>query len=632
MASQDPVQSLTAIFKAEEHEGKDLAPVLEMLRALRAGEDKSPEKAEEDIEKLKQAVKACADASREEEWRTPIGEAQILTFFQSVLASNYTDHDIRLHSLRLLGNCCADNDKNRQRVIDNPESLTPILECIKNPDLQQVGLMVLHNICLDYEPSQLKAISDGACPVLLEIIGREGFLEDEELDYFGRVLELLLSHDAGKEACPPSTLKTFLSLAASPLCSFDDQLSLSTLISTLLASSEFQTTLISSDLFPQTLDLFEKSFTPPESDSEKQDAKLIAHARKALLENIGDLSSHNDFRDAYPLSSPVIARVRGWLNETDDEKIDLTVAACLILGNIGRSDEVCGSLVQEYEVHKDLFGIVRRTIKKYNDAKAAALTKKEKAVPVSEGEEKPGAGQGAVAVGVLHAATGVLKNFAIAKTNKVALGSADVFDLIWDMLSMEGVGVGQVWYSAVGLGRLVCVDCIENVTLALQPSPKRDEKTILTRCLEIYDTAEELPTRTEIARTIVAMFRVLNASSTYTSASPELEAKLYTHKITAPLWGMITQDKWPVVRTEGLFGLVIMARGAAESVWMGCGIEEEKALKELKAQDLDNAIILMSEIKKNLGDDADDRVGELLGVLVEKKGSDVAESVARLAI
>jgi hypothetical protein len=59
MASQDPVQSLTAIFKAEEQEGKDLVPALEMLKAL------NPEKAEEDMEKLKQAVKACADASRE---------------------------------------------------------------------------------------------------------------------------------------------------------------------------------------------------------------------------------------------------------------------------------------------------------------------------------------------------------------------------------------------------------------------------------------------------------------------------------------------------------------------------------------------------------------------------------------
>lgn len=631
MASQDPVQALAAIFKAEEQEGKDLAPVLEMLKALKVEEDKSPERTEEDTEKLKLAVKTCADASREEEWRTPIGEAQILTFFQGVLSSSYKEDDICLHSLRLIGNCCADNDQNRQRVIDHPESLIPILECIKNVDLQKVGLMVLHNICLDYEPSQLKAISDGACPVLLEIIGREGFLEDEELDYFGRVLEILLSHDAGKEACPPSTLKTFLSLAGSPLCSFDDQLSLSTLISSLLSSSEFQTTLISSDLFPQTLDLFEKSFTPPKSDSETQDAKLIAHARKALLENIGDLSSHNDFRNAYPLSSPVIARVRGWLNETDDEKIDLTVAACLILGNIGRSDEVCSSFVREYEVHKDLFGIIRRTIKRYNDAKAAALSREKKPVPVPEGGE-PVAGQGAVAVGVLHAATGVLKNLAIAKGNKVVLGSAGVFDLIWDMLSMEGVGVGQVWYSAVGLGRLVCVDCIENVTLALQPSPERDEKTALSRFLEVYNTAEELPTRTEIARTIVAMFRVLNASSTYISTSPELEEKLYSHNIAPPLWNMITQDKWPVVRTEGLFGLVIMARGAAESVYKGCGEEEEKALKALKAQDLDNAIILMIEIKKNLGEGADVRIDELLGALTEKKGTDVAESIANLAI
>lgn len=46
------------------------------------------------------------------------------------------------------------------------------------------------------EPSQLKAISDGACPSLLGAIGRDGFLEDAdiELDYFGRTLEALLSH------------------------------------------------------------------------------------------------------------------------------------------------------------------------------------------------------------------------------------------------------------------------------------------------------------------------------------------------------------------------------------------------------------------------------------------------------
>lgn len=56
------------------------------------------------------------------------------------------------------------------------------------------------------EPSQLKAISDGACPSLLEAIGREGFLEDDNipLDYFGRILETLLAHGMHLSPSPAS--------------------------------------------------------------------------------------------------------------------------------------------------------------------------------------------------------------------------------------------------------------------------------------------------------------------------------------------------------------------------------------------------------------------------------------------
>lgn len=110
-------------------------------------------------------------------------------------------------------------------------------------------------------------------------------------------------------------------------------------------------------------------------------------------------------------------------------------------------------------MHKELFDIILHTVRKYKSAVEEARRKKEEE---EAGEKKEGSGKGAVAVGVLHAATGVLKNFAIAKGNKEVLGMDGALYVVRDMLSMDGVGVGQVWYSAVGLGRLVCVNCRES--------------------------------------------------------------------------------------------------------------------------------------------------------------------------
>lgn len=449
--------------------------------------------------------------------------------------------------------------------------------------------------------------------------------------------------DAGKSSCPPSSLGTLISLASSAHCSFDDFLTLLTLLSALLSTSEFQQHLLTLDLLPQTLDLLERFYSlAVDPESQKQDAKLITYARNALVENIGDVSSQDSFLATYPLSGPLVARVRSWLRETDEEKVDLVVAACLVFGNVGRSDEVCGALAREYGVHKELFGIIRRTVNKYNNAVEEA--RKQMAAPAVEGGKKEGAGGGAVAVGVLHAATGVLKNLAIAKGNREILGPDGALDVVREMFAMEGVGVGQVWYSAAGLGRLVCVNCREsppspspldivthargtaagNVEILLLQQSPATETPLLADFLRIYAAAEELPTKTEIARTIAGVLRTLNSppsAATY----PELETALYKHAVARPLWDMILQDKWPVVRSEGLFALALMARGAAEEVWRGCGDAEETVLRALERKDLDNAVVLVAEVRKRLAGEVEDRVDELLAGLLRRRerGADV---------
>jgi hypothetical protein len=42
------------------------------------------------------------------EWRLPYGESGILDFFLAVIGAPSVSHDLLLHSLRLVGNSCAD--------------------------------------------------------------------------------------------------------------------------------------------------------------------------------------------------------------------------------------------------------------------------------------------------------------------------------------------------------------------------------------------------------------------------------------------------------------------------------------------------------------------------------------------
>ena len=54
-----------------------------------------------------------------------------------------------LHSLRLVGNSCADTDENREIVVKGNYTLA-IIRHFLNPELIQVALPVIYNICMDY--------------------------------------------------------------------------------------------------------------------------------------------------------------------------------------------------------------------------------------------------------------------------------------------------------------------------------------------------------------------------------------------------------------------------------------------------------------------------------------------------
>jgi hypothetical protein len=289
---------------------------------------------------------------------------------------------------------------------------------------------------------------------IFNVLSEEDF--DDDLDYFVRILELLLSHDSGKAAAPVSALKTLLTpLEAEDKEGFDNTLSLISILSSLLTTQRFRNVVAKeSGLFSSMLEVIEYTYDlTVDAERESKDKSLIAYARNQLIEALGEIATEDVFLSVNPLGGHVMKFVRQWL-EIQPGREELVVAACMVFGNVGRNDRVCATLV-EMGIQTPLLKVIWTTAEKFEESVRRAREKKDEVQDGVQVEKFP---TGAISVGVIHAAVGVLKNLAIPLINKKPLADAGVFEAIRKMLEMEGVGVGQVWYSAVSLGRLAIVN------------------------------------------------------------------------------------------------------------------------------------------------------------------------------
>ena len=355
-------------------------------------------------------------------------------------------------------------------MIEHPDSLANVVAAISKPESCYISSVVLLNILTEYglyqhflprmpadlsrEPSQLACITHHGVESIFAAISAPEFSED--LDFFLRILELLLAHDEGKAAAPESALETLLTALEVGEENFDNTLSLVSILAALLSSSRFQTlTMKTPGMFLRVMDLIERSYDIKyDADREAKDKSLIMYARSQLVEVVGEIATDDEFRDVHPLDGEVMKRVSQWL-KLRVGKEELSISACLVFGNIGRSDEACLKLVEE-KVHIPLLQVIGETASKFEESVRQI---REKRTPEEKAKETPAdqLPKGVMAVGIIHAAVGVLKNLAIPQDNKQKLVDADVFTTISQLLRMEGVGVGQVWYSAVSLGRLVTI-------------------------------------------------------------------------------------------------------------------------------------------------------------------------------
>lgn len=240
----------------------------------------------------------------------------------------------------------------------------------------------------------------------------------------------------------------------------------------------------------------------------------------------------------------------GWFKSRSP---NLQSAACLALGNLSRSDEASTALVQEDKIHESLIHILSDP--SVTDAQ------------------------------LLHSALSFLKNLAIPETNKAILGELLEPGAVPRVLMIDSLP--QVQFSAMSLVRLLLVNSPENVRRICAPrisdlSESSNEHTTVHDVLSVFDRTDTEPTKLEAARSIATICRVLHTSpvspilpewrsrneaviDSQGTSSTEVDGLLRTsfykkHDLSKALLFLVTQQKWPILRSEAWFVFALLSR------------------------------------------------------------------------
>lgn len=418
--------------------------------------------------------------------------------------------------------------------------------------------------------------------------------------------------------------------ASGPLTDLDDCSSLVNLAVSHLQEERFQKSFLRSQALEHPVTILSRSHSsdfpignlvapsnPTHPIYTADEGELVSAIRSQLVHTLSDLSALPDFAANYPLGSPLISFLRSWLCTTHSH---LQVCACIMLGNLSRSDEACKTMVHQFRIHETLVALLR------------------------ESDDTP----------VLHSAAGFLKNLALLSDNKAVIGETDVMDVLPRLWTMKTTP--HLQHAGASLTRQLVSNSFANIqrlltSLSLDPDSPAHERTYLSLLVSLSEKSDVISTKIEIARTITAICRTLN--STQPSISSE-QIEQTAHRLYAlhpdlarPLAVMVSQSRWPVVRSEGWFAFALMARsregsvavsdvvyavdvyqplvetitgkvfaeGRSEGTVKGNTVdvgavgeedgpaasgEETNQEKQMRIRDRENALILVSELLKNM--------------------------------
>ena len=196
-------------------------------------------------------------------WRVPFGDSGILSFFLQLNAEDTLKPALQIHTLRIIGNSCADTDENRARVVEG-NHLGPIILRLKDEALTPFAVPVLYNIMVDYgqldlpfplsshtdlvqEPAQLKASQENLNQSLTALLSSPNIFNHAPfVSYICKILILLSTQECEAGLANPLTTQLLLNLTQDPTFASDpeDFTLLATASLGYLASDIFQKNMI----------------------------------------------------------------------------------------------------------------------------------------------------------------------------------------------------------------------------------------------------------------------------------------------------------------------------------------------------------------------------------------------------
>jgi hypothetical protein len=336
-----------------------------------------------------------------------------------------------------------------------------------------------------------------------------------------------------------------------------------------------------------------------------------------LINSISSLSATDAFAQNFDVRSPVIERLRAKMKYPTD-KSPSAVCACVMLGNLAMSDEVCIDMVSIMELHLPL-----RDMLLFDSYSA-----------------------------LLYAALGFLRHLAFPEANRGLLGDAGVIEACHGFVTGKGEDPAVRGEIAALVGKLVtnCPKNIQRVVYARlnegssEPSelPGKEEKEgDASTCLEdlvkhSLQPGKPLPSTSmknmviETGRTIVSILRFLGRANTDTTLDPNaIRARMFEcPDIAKPLTKLVRQRFYADARSEGLLGLGLMAQSSEGAARVIREVKEDagllEAIKEFAegkdgssegpgqaaGRDYQNAMVMLQALQNQWQDDEDEGLKE----------------------
>jgi hypothetical protein len=289
----------------------------------------------------------------------------------------------------------------------------------------------------------------------------------------------------------------------------------------------------------------ELAITKTEDKPPSEDTTVLLLSQ--LINSISSLSATDAFAQNFTVRSPVIERIRAKLGYPTDNSTS-AVCACVMLGNLAMSDEICIDMVSIMQLHKPL-----RDILFFSTHSA-----------------------------LLYAALGFLRHLAFPEANRTELGNARIIEACHNYIARQTNDPAVRGEIAALLCKLVTNNSknIERVVMYRVGERRGEEGELPLRsvsdgptCLgdlvkQSLEPAKPLPSTSmknfmvETARTIVAILRHLGRAGTDGALNADaVRLRMFEcPHVARPLAKLVRQRFYADARSEGLLGLGLMAQ------------------------------------------------------------------------